>query len=158
VSVVCSPSGLLISGSKVRVIDGSHATMPGQVEEAGGVERATAGEELDAIVCEVDRCGRMLARVREWALSNPTSPCARFVPQRAPEKHNAPQSCVVKASGFLCFAVARCSPLRVREDFESEGRRFDPCQAHQLCRWVTWDGLAGRELALREPYGLRRRT
>jgi hypothetical protein len=95
VSVGSPPSGLLISGSKVRVLDGSHATMLGQVEEAGGVERATAGEELDAIVCEVDRCGLMLARVREWALSNPTSLCARFVPQRAPQRSTTPHNPVL---------------------------------------------------------------
>jgi hypothetical protein len=112
--------------------------MLGQVEEAGGVERATAGEELDAIVCEVDRCGRMLARVREWALSNPTSSCARFVPQRAPEKHNAPQSCVVKASGFLCFAVGRCSRSRLWSDYESEGQRFDSSRAHHQLARAGW--------------------
>ena len=76
--------------------------------------------------------------MREWALSNPTSPCARFVPQRARERYNTSQSRALEAPVLIRFAVARCSPSCLWKNFESEGRRFDPCQAHQL-----FDGYVG---------------
>src|SRR5262249_3190949 len=71
-------------------------------------------------------------RAEERLACPPPPPCARFVPQSTPERYNASQSCPLETAVLMRFAVARCSPLRVWEDFESEGRRFDPCQAHQF--------------------------